>query len=167
MAKRNHHLEPAGIERIGHKPMPGKANLPTKVDDPRFMFGMVTGIPATLEISVPLLPAGELYVVHGGQSILNGESPQPGRIEGSIDVRSLEHRALGAWPAFLNSSPEITRIPKKAARCQALKILNSNYSPCFLSTPGPLPNALSCSWPSLSFISNSTFFSTSLNFWLQ
>jgi hypothetical protein len=62
MAKRNHHLEPAGIERIGHKPMPGKANLPTKVDDPRFMFGMVTGIPATLEISVPLLPAGELYV---------------------------------------------------------------------------------------------------------
>jgi hypothetical protein len=74
---------------------------------------MATGLPATLKISVPLLPAGELYVVHGGQSILNGESPQPGRIEGSIDVRSFEHRVLGAWPAFLNSSPEITRIPKK------------------------------------------------------
>jgi hypothetical protein len=56
---------------------------------------------------VPLLPDGELYVVQRGQSILDGRITGRGRIDGSIEVRSFEHRVLGAWPGFLNRSPEI------------------------------------------------------------
>jgi hypothetical protein len=66
---------------------------------------------ATLKISVPLLPDGELYVVQRGQSILNGRITARGRVEGSIEVRSFEHRVLGGWPGFLNRSPEIMPDP--------------------------------------------------------
>jgi hypothetical protein len=97
-----------GIERIGYKPTSTESRLPTKLDDASVFDWDGDGHPgATLKISVPLLPDGELYVVQRGQSILNGRITRPGRIEGSIEVRSFEHRVLGAWPSFLNRSPEI------------------------------------------------------------
>jgi hypothetical protein len=91
------------------------SELPVKVDDSSVYDWDGDGHPgATLKISVPLLPDGELYVVQRGQSILNGRINQPGRINGSIEVRSFEHRVLGAWPGFLNRSPEIIPDPKKS-----------------------------------------------------
>lgn len=97
-----------GIERIGYKQIAGELNLPTKADDPAVYDWDDDGHPgATVKISVPLLPDGELYVVQRGQSILDGRITGRGRIEGSIEVRSFDHRVLGAWPGFLNRSPEI------------------------------------------------------------
>jgi hypothetical protein len=104
-----------GIERIGYKAIPGESLLPTKLDDPSVYDWDGDGHPgATLKITVPLLPDGELYVVQRGQSILNGRITGRGRIEGSIDVRSFEHRVLGAWPGFLNRSPEIVPDPAES-----------------------------------------------------
>jgi hypothetical protein len=101
-----------GIERIGYKPTSTESSLPTKLDDPSVYDWDGDGLPgATLKISVPLLPEGELYVVQRGQSILNGRITGRGRIEGSIEVRNFEHRVLGAWPGFLNRSPEIVPDP--------------------------------------------------------
>lgn len=101
-----------GIERIGYKPTPSESGLPTKLDDASVYDWDGDGQPgATLKISVPLLPDGELYVVQQGQSILNGRITRRGRVEGSIEVRSFEHRVLGAWPRFLNRSPEIVPDP--------------------------------------------------------
>ena len=101
-----------GVERIGYKPSSNESNLPTKLDDPSVYDWDGDGHPgATLKISVPLLPDGELYVVQRGHSILNGRITGRGRIEGSIEVRSFEHRVLGAWPGFLNRSPEIVPDP--------------------------------------------------------
>ncbi|HYQ97527.1 MAG TPA: hypothetical protein VEO92_04100 [Candidatus Nitrosocosmicus sp.] len=103
-----------GIERIGYKPTSSEPNLPTKLDDPSVYDWDGDGHPgATLKISVPLLPDGELYVVQRGHSILNGRITGRGRVEGSIEVRSFEQRVLGAWPGFLNRSPEI--VPDPAA----------------------------------------------------
>ena len=97
-----------GIERIGYKQIAGELNLPTKADDPAVYDWDDDGHPgATVKISVPLLPDGELYVVQRGQSILDGRITGRGRIDGSIEVRSFEHRVLGAWPGFLNRSPKI------------------------------------------------------------
>ena len=97
-----------GIERIGYKQISGELNLPTKADHPAVYDWDDDGHPgATVKISVPLLPDGELYVVQRGQSILDGRITGRGRIEGSIEVRSFDHRVLGAWPGFLNRSPEI------------------------------------------------------------
>jgi hypothetical protein len=45
---------------------------------------------------------------------LHGRIIQPGRIEGTIDVLSFEHRVLGARPGFLNKSPEIQPDPKES-----------------------------------------------------
>jgi hypothetical protein len=60
---------------------------------------------------IPLLPAGELYIVQRGQSILSGRVVQPGRIEGNIEVRQFDQRVIGAWPGFLAKSPEIEPDP--------------------------------------------------------
>ena len=103
-----------GVERIGYKPTSSESSLPTTLDDPSVYDWDGDGHPgATLKISVPLLPDGELYVVQRGHSILNGRVGERGRVEGSIEVRAFEHRVLGAWPGFLNRSPEI--VPDSAA----------------------------------------------------
>ena len=104
-----------GVERIGYKPTSNESNLPTKLDDPSVYDWDGDGHPAgTLKLSVPLLPDGELYIVQRGHSILNGRIIRRGRIEGSIDVRSFEHRVLGASPGFLNHSPEIVPDPTES-----------------------------------------------------
>ena len=104
-----------GVERIGYRAGAGDTKLPAVVDDPAVYDWDDDGNPgATLKLAVPLLPPGELYVVQRGQSILNGRITQPGRIEGAIEVRSFEHRVLGARPAFLNKSPEIQPDPKES-----------------------------------------------------
>jgi hypothetical protein len=101
-----------GIERIGYKPTSSDSNLPTRLDDPSVYDWDGDGHPgATLKLSVPLLPDGELYVVQRGHSILNGRITGRGRVEGSVEVRSFDHRVLGAWPGFLNRSPEIVPDP--------------------------------------------------------
>jgi hypothetical protein len=101
-----------GLERIGYRSTSSESSLPTKLDDPSVYDWDGDGHPgATLKISVPLLPDGELYVVQRGHSILNGRITGRGRIEGNIEVRSFEHRVLGAWPGFLNRSPEIVPDP--------------------------------------------------------
>ncbi len=97
-----------GVERIGYKSNGNEASLPTKIDDPAVYDWDGDGQPAaTLKISIPLLPDGELYVVQRGHSILNGRIGQPGRVEGAIETRLFEQRVLGAWPGFLNQSAEI------------------------------------------------------------
>ena len=104
-----------GVERIGYSVDSGDGKLPTKIDDPAVYDWDGDGHPgATLRLSVPLLPDGELYVVQRGQSVLNGRVVTPGRIDGDIEVRSFEHRVLGAKPSFLNRSPEIEPDPKRS-----------------------------------------------------
>lgn len=104
-----------GVERIGYRNNGAEDNLPSKIDDPAVFDWDGDGHPgATLQLTVPLLPSGELYVVQRGQSILTGHVVQPGRVEGSIDVRNFEQRVLGAWPSFLAKSPDIQPDPKES-----------------------------------------------------
>jgi hypothetical protein len=121
-----------GIERIGYKGETGDDKLPSRIDDPSVFDWDSDGHPgATLQLSVPLLPPGELYIVQTGRSILDGRITDAGTIEGSIDVQSFQQRVLGARPSFLNRSPEIQADPKASrftivpvpsgTTCKALK----------------------------------------------
>lgn len=104
-----------GIERIGYRGATGDEKLPAKVDDPAVYDWDGDGRPgATLKLSVPLLPDGELYVVQRGHSILNGRIVEPGKVEGAIEVPVFEQRVLEARPSFLNKSPEIKPEPKES-----------------------------------------------------
>jgi len=104
-----------GVERIGYRPVGDDSKLPEKIDDPAVFDWDGDGLPgATLKLSVPLLPDGELYVVQRGHSILNGRVVESGRIEGNIDVQNFSQRVLGAKPSFLNAQPEITPDPKES-----------------------------------------------------
>ncbi len=126
-----------GLERIGYNASHGDTKLPTAVNDPAVYDWDNDGRPgATLKLSVPLLPDGELYVVQRGHSVLNGRVTKPGRVEGSIEVLSFEHRVLGAWPTFLHRSPEIVPDPmgsrfsitavSSGSTCDDLKKVPSN-----------------------------------------
>jgi hypothetical protein len=121
-----------GIERIGYKAAPGDDRLPSRIDDPSVFDWDGDGHPgATLELSVPLLPPGKLYIVQTGRSVLDGRITETGTIEGGIDVQSFQQRVLGARPSFLHRSPEIHADPKASrftiipvaagTTCQALK----------------------------------------------
>jgi hypothetical protein len=104
-----------GMERIGYRADSTNGDLPTQMDDPGVYDWDGDGHPgATLRLTVPLLPAGELYVVQRGQSVLSGRVTAPGRIDGGIEVLSFEHRVLGAKPSFLNRSPKIEADPKRS-----------------------------------------------------
>ena len=104
-----------GVERIGYKSIGNETELPSKIDDPAVYDWEGDGQPAaTLKISIPLLPDGELYVVQRGHSILNGRIVQTGRVEGNIETRLFEQRVLGAWPGFLNQSAEVQPDPKES-----------------------------------------------------
>jgi len=97
-----------GVERIGYKSNGDDAAVPSKLDDPAVYDWDGDGRPgATLKLSVPLLPDGELYVVQRGHSILSGKVIHPGRVEGSIEVRNFDQKVIGAKPNFLARSPEI------------------------------------------------------------
>lgn len=97
-----------GVERIGYRGNGTEDNLPAKIDDAAVFDWDADGRPgATLKLSVPLLPAGELYIVQRGQSILTGRFVRPGSIEGGLEVRQFDQRVLGARPGFLARSPEI------------------------------------------------------------
>jgi hypothetical protein len=121
-----------GVERIGYRGDGANDTLPTKIDDPAVFDWDGDGHPgATLKLSVPLLPAGELYIVQRGQSILDGRIVNPGRIEGGIEVRHFDQRVLGARPGFLAKSPDIepnakesrfilTRVPGDST-CESLR----------------------------------------------
>ena len=126
-----------GMERIGYRADSADGKLPTTINDPAVYDWDGDGHPgATLRLSVPLLPDGELYVVQRGQSVLNGRIVAPGRIDGGIEVRSFEHRVLGAKPNFLNRSPEIEPDPKESrfsisplpagTTCESLRKADSN-----------------------------------------
>lgn len=104
-----------GVERIGYRAHGAEDKLPTKIDDPAVVDWDNDGHPgATLKITIPLLPAGELYVVQRGQSILTGRVVRPGTVEGGIEVRHFEQKVLDAWPGFLARSPEIEPRPQES-----------------------------------------------------
>lgn len=104
-----------GLERIGYRANGTDDKLPSQIDDAAVFDWDGDGHPgATLKLSVPLLPAGELYIVQRGQSILSGRVMQPGRIEGGLEVRQFDQRVLGARPGFLARSPEIAPNPKES-----------------------------------------------------
>ena len=95
-----------GMERIGYRGTDEK--LPAKIDDAAVFDWDGDGHPgATLKLSVPLLPAGELYIVQRGQSILSGRVVQPGIIAGGLEIRHFDQRVIGARPGFLAKSPQI------------------------------------------------------------
>ena len=97
-----------GVERIGYKSNGDDAALPSKFDDPAVYDWDGDGQPgATVKLSVPLLPEGELYVVQRGHSILSGKVVHRGRVEGNIEVRNFGQKVIGAKPNFLARSPEI------------------------------------------------------------
>ncbi len=102
-----------GVETVGWRADDGA--LPTSIDDPRVYDSDGDGAPAaTLRLTIPIAPDGELYVVQRGHSILDGRVVSPDRVEGRVDVRVFEQAVVKARPGFLRRSPDVTQDPEKS-----------------------------------------------------
>jgi hypothetical protein len=87
-----------GVERIGYRNDGEEDNLPSKIDDPAVSDWDGDGHPgATLQLTIPLLPSGELYVVQRGQSILTGHgfNPERSKAVSMCGISSNEFWGLG------------------------------------------------------------------------
>lgn len=95
-----------GVEYVGWHP-DDSAPLPTRADDPGVYDWDGDGHPAaTLRLTVPVAPAGELYVVQRGHSVLDGRVVAPDRVEGHVLVQRFEQAVIGARPWFLKRTPD-------------------------------------------------------------
>lgn len=102
-----------GVETVGWHADDGA--LPTRLDDPRVYDSDGDGRPAaTLRLTIPIAPDGELYVVQRGHSVLDGRVVAADRIEGSVDVRRFEQAVVKARPGFLARSPDVTQDPARS-----------------------------------------------------
>jgi hypothetical protein len=103
-----------GIEYVGWHSDDG-APLPERSDDPGVYDWDGDGRPAaTLRLSLPIVPAGELYVVQRAHSVLDGRIVAADRVEGRIDVPLFEQAVIGARPGFLRRSPRATQDPERS-----------------------------------------------------
>ena len=103
-----------GMEYVGWHP-DDDAPLPASPDDPGVYDWDGDGRPAaTLRLIVPILPAGELYVVQRAHSVLDGRMVAPDRVEGRIDLPLFEQAVIGARPGFLRRSPRATQDPERS-----------------------------------------------------
>ena len=97
-----------GLEHIGYRPNGNDGKVPTQTGDPEVFDWDGDNEPgATLVLTIPLFPDGELFVVQRGRSILEGRIVQPDHVEGKINVPVFEQKVLGAKPSFFNRTPEI------------------------------------------------------------
>jgi hypothetical protein len=103
-----------GVEYVGWR-RDDDAPLPGRADDPRIYDWDGDGRPAaTIRVSLPIVPLGELYVVQRAHSVLRGRVVGAGRIEGWIDVPLFEQAVVAARPGFLRRSPRATQDPGRS-----------------------------------------------------
>jgi hypothetical protein len=103
-----------GIEYIGWRRDDG-APLPARPDDPGVYDWDGDGRPAaTLRLSLPVAPDGELYVVQRAHSVLDGRVVAADRVEGRIHVPVFEQAVIGARPGFLRRSPRAAQDPEQS-----------------------------------------------------
>lgn len=96
-----------GVEYVGYRP-DGTDALPRAADDPAVFDWDRDGKPGgTIKLSVPVAPDGELYVVQRGHALLDGRLTARDRVEGTIAIPLFEQAVIGAWPSFLQRTPEI------------------------------------------------------------
>lgn len=103
-----------GVEYVGWH-SDDSAPLPGRPDDPGVYDWDGDGRPAaTLRLSLPIVPAGELFVVQRAHSVLDGRIVAADRVEGRIDVPLFEQVVIGARPGFLRRSPQATPDPERS-----------------------------------------------------
>lgn len=104
-----------GTEAIGFDPARTGGTLPREADAPGVEDPDGDGEPgATLRLRVPGLGSARLFIVQRSHLVLNGRRVEPGRIEGSIDVRLQEQHTLGADPGIFRQNPSISADPQRS-----------------------------------------------------
>lgn len=104
-----------GVETVGLQPAQDEGELPTRPGHPSVADTDGDGEPgATIELRVPVLGTARIFVVQRSHLVLQGRQTAPGRVEGTVEIRLLEQRALGAEPGFFHRTPTIRPDPERS-----------------------------------------------------
>gem|GEM_PF-777018 len=104
-----------GLDAIGFDPGATGGRLPESPDDPGVIDADGDGNPgATIEVRVPLVGTGRLFIAQQTHLVLRADARSPRRIEGQVEIRKLEQRTLGADPARFRRTPGISPDPGRS-----------------------------------------------------
>jgi hypothetical protein len=104
-----------GLDAIGFDPRQTGGVLPEGPGEPGVVDADGDGNPgATIEIRVPLMGRGRLFIAQRTHLVLRAREATPDRVEGAVDIRLMEQRTLGADPAMFGRTPDIRPDPARS-----------------------------------------------------
>jgi hypothetical protein len=104
-----------GLDAIGFDPGATGGRIPESPDEPGVIDADGDGNPgATIEVRVPLVGTGRLFIAQQTHLVLRADVRAPRRIEGEVEIRKLEQRTLGADPARFRRTPGIRPDPGRS-----------------------------------------------------
>lgn len=104
-----------GLDAIGFDPRLSGGALPERPTDPGVIDADGDGNPgATIEIRVPVMGRARLFIAQRTHLVLRAEAAGPERLEGSVDIRLLEQRTLGAEPGYFRRTPDLRPDPQRS-----------------------------------------------------
>ena len=102
-----------GLEAIGFDPELTGGELPRGPDDPAVRDSDDDGrLGATVELRLPAIGRVQLFIAQRSHLVLHATDAQPDRTEGTVEIRFLEQRTLGAQPGFFNRTPDLRPDPE-------------------------------------------------------
>jgi hypothetical protein len=104
-----------GMESIGFDPRRSGGRIPDAAGDPGVIDADGDGNPgATIEVRVPLVGTGRLFIAQQSHLVLRADAAGPRRISGIVEIRAMEQRTLDAEPGRFRRTPGIRPDPARS-----------------------------------------------------
>jgi hypothetical protein len=104
-----------GADAIGFDPERSGGTVPEGPQDPGVIDADGDGNPgATIEIRLPMMGRARLFIAQRTHLVLQARTATPERVEGSVQIRALEQRTLGAEPGIFRRTPDIRPDPERS-----------------------------------------------------
>lgn len=104
-----------GVESVGFDPAATGGRLPARAGDGGVLDADGDGQPGVTVVGhFPVFGAVRLYLVQRSHVALEGRRVAPGRVEGTVDVRLMEQRTLGASNRLFRRSVPVRPDPSRS-----------------------------------------------------
>lgn len=119
-----------GEESVGFDPIRSGGALPTRADHPAVTDADGDGAPGvTVEVHLPAVGEVRLHTVQRSHLVLSGRPTAPGRVEGDVEVLTLEQAVIGAEPGLFRRIVSLSPDPG-ASRFVLIRLSDDQETEC-------------------------------------